>query len=215
MYQFKEKCKKKKNPNPSDCHSRMNIWLWFTELREMGEEKLLPVRKPLPPWKTPWDTGSKHTICTVTLHKKHSTHRHTLPILLLREKCTLSPLNRKGKEKKKKNAGIADNLLFNKWRESGCDLNSFYPDLQFLNKFPVPSSKQPCISHSFSKKEGRVKLPEGYAGRRQIYHHPGSSPGWMTGPQYQQQQESGGNVGALVTPGWGGYKFLILKFHLP
>lgn len=86
-------------------------------------------------------------------------------------------LEQKGERKKKKNAGIADNLLFNKWRESGCDLNSFYPDLQFLNKFPVPSSKQPCISHSFSKKEGRVKLPEGYAGRRQIYHHPGSSPG--------------------------------------
>lgn len=92
-----------------------------------GKRKTSPSQKlPLPPWKTPWDTGSKHTICTVTLYTK----THTPPIFLWEKNLYFLPLT-----ERKKEASIFGNLLFNKWRESGCDLHSFHPDLQFLINF--------------------------------------------------------------------------------
>lgn len=61
-------------------------------------------------------------------------------------------------------AGISENLLFIKWRESCCILNPFRSDSHILILFRAASS---FVSvNPLAKKEGRVKLPEGDAGRR-------------------------------------------------
>lgn len=138
---LKSKKKNQKNlpPKPKSIWLPLKkehlILIYFPELWD-GKRKTPPSQKlPLPPWKTPWDIGSKYTICTATLYMK----THTPPIFLWEKNLHFLPLT------ERKKASIFGNLLFNKWRESGCDFNSFHPDLQFLNKFPAPSSK-PTVS---------------------------------------------------------------------
>lgn len=101
----------------------------------MGKGKLLPVRN-----------------CPFLLEKHPGIQEVYTPYvqLLYTQKLTLLQFFSEEKDlhflpltERKKEASIFGNLLFNKWRESGCDFNSFHPDLQFLNKFPAPSSKQP------------------------------------------------------------------------
>lgn len=102
-----KKSGKKKNQNPSDCHSRKYIWFWFILLNYVRWEKENSQSETAPPpWKTPWDTESKHTIYKVTLYKKHTHFQN-----LFEKIITFSPFNRKRRaENTHTHTSISENL---------------------------------------------------------------------------------------------------------
>lgn len=102
---LKKSGKKKKNQNPSDCHSRKYIWFWFLLLNYVRWEKENSQSETAPPWKTPWDTESKHTIYKVTLYKKHTHFQN-----LFEKIITFSPFNRKRRAEKNTHTSTSENL---------------------------------------------------------------------------------------------------------